>query len=114
MCPTEGALASCKQCGTEIEGVFRFCPWCGQVQRLKLTEFFFGHSVIEAGSRRALRISRYFGEEADERHVRFSVWSEAAAGEPRVEAAVSLDEAEADRVARFLATSDELSEAETL
>jgi hypothetical protein len=107
-------MASCKQCGTEIEGAFRFCPWCGQVQRLKLTEFFVGHPGIEAGSGRALRISRYFGEEADERHVRFSVWSEAAAGQTRVEAAVSLDEDEAGRVARFLATSDDLSEAETL
>jgi hypothetical protein len=112
--PTEGTMRSCKQCGTEIQGAFRFCPWCGHVQRLKVTEFFFGHAGLEAGSRRALRISRYFGEEADERHVRFSVWSEVAAGETRVEAAVSLDEVEADLVARFLATSDELSEAETL
>ena len=47
-------MASCKQCGTEIERLFRFCPWCGQVQRLKLTEFFFGHAGIEEGSRRAL------------------------------------------------------------
>jgi len=113
MCPTEGTMASCKQCGTEIERLFRFCPWCGQVQRLKLTEFFFGHAGIEEGSRRALRISRYFGDADDERHVRFSVWSEVAAGGAKVEAAVSLDENEADRVARFLITSDELSEAET-
>jgi hypothetical protein len=107
-------MRSCKQCGTEIEGAFRFCPWCGHVQRLKLTEFFVGHAGIEAGSRRALRISRYFGENLEERHVRFSVWSEAAAGQTKVEAAVSLDEDEADRVARFLAASQELSEAKTL
>ena len=107
-------MRSCKQCGTEIEWAFRFCPWCGHVQRLKLTEFFVGHAGIEAGSRRALRISRYVGDNLEERHVRFSVWSEAAAGQTKVEAAVSLDEDEADRVARFLAASQELSEAETL
>jgi hypothetical protein len=111
--PTEGTMANCKLCGTEIESAFRFCPWCGHVQRLKLTEFFVGHAGIEKASRRALRVSRYFGEEPDDRHVRFSVWSEASGGETRVEAAVSLDEDEAERVARFLATSDELNEAET-
>ena len=94
-------MVSCKDCGTEIESAFRFCPWCGRLQRTKLTEFFFGHGGIE-GARRALRVSRYFGEEPEERHVRFSVWSESEAGHTRVEAAVSLGESEAERVARFL------------
>lgn len=107
-------MASCKQCGCEIEGAFRFCPWCGHAQRIKLTEFFFGHAAIE-GARRALRISRYLGDGSDERHVRFSVWSDSGRGETKVEAAVSLDESEAERVARFLAAApDPATEAETL
>jgi hypothetical protein len=96
-------MVSCKDCGTEIESAFRFCPWCGRAQRVKVTEFFFGHTAIEGDARRALRVSRYLGEETDERHVRFSVWSESEVGKTRVEAAVSLDESEAERVARFLA-----------
>jgi hypothetical protein len=102
-------MKSCRQCGGEIEGTFRFCPWCGHAQRLKLTEFFFGHGAIESEERRALRISRYLGDGTDERHVRFSVWSEAVPGKTRVEAAVSLDEDEADRVARFLSYAPEIS-----
>ena len=46
---------------------------------------------------RALRVSRYLGEE---RHVRFSVWDERG----RALAAVSLDDEEADRLRGFLAT----------
>jgi zinc-ribbon domain len=101
-------MVSCKDCGTEIESVYRFCPWCGRTQRVKVTEFFFGHAAIEGDARRALRVSRYLGDETDERHVRFSVWSESELGKTRVEAAVSLDEGEAERVARFLATEETL------
>jgi hypothetical protein len=100
-------MGTCNQCGGEVEGVFRYCPWCGHAQRIKLTEFFYGHSAIEAASHRALRISRYLGEDAEERHVRFSVWSELTPGRTQVEAAVSLDEDEASRVARFLAGAPE-------
>jgi hypothetical protein len=46
-----------------------------------------------------LRVSRYIAPEAEERHVRFSVWSEDGVAE----AAVSLDEAEARRLAAFVA-----------
>jgi hypothetical protein len=101
-------MVSCKDCGTEIESAFRFCPWCGRAQRVKVTEFFFGHPAIEGDARRALRISRYLGEETDERHVRFSVWSESELGRTCAEAAVSLDESEAERVARFLAAEETL------
>jgi hypothetical protein len=108
-------MTSCRQCGGDVEAAFRFCPWCGHVQRLKLTEFFFGHGAIEGEARRALRISRYLGEDAEERHVRFSVWSESVPGKTTVEAAVSLDEDEADRVARFLSYAPEIAPpAETL
>jgi hypothetical protein len=85
-------MTSCRQCGGDLEAAFRFCPWCGQAQRLKLTEFFFGHGAIEG-----------------EGHVRFSVWSEAVPGKTTVEAAVSLDEDEANRVARFLSYSSEMA-----
>lgn len=94
-------MASCNGCGREIESVFRFCPWCAQPQRLKLTEFFRAHAEIE-GAHRALRVSRYLGPTPEERHVRFSVWSDTEAERSRVEAAVSLDENEADRLSRFL------------
>jgi hypothetical protein len=84
-------MAGCAACGEELEARFRFCPWCGTAQRRKLVEFFWPHP-LSAG--RALRVSRYLG---DERHVRFSVWDDGVA-----RAAVSLDEAEASRLAEFL------------
>lgn len=105
-------MPSCKTCGEEVESAFRFCPWCGHAQRIKLTEFFFGHPAIEGAAHRVLRISRYFGEEPDERHVRFSVWSDSGGGKTRVEAAVSLDEEEAERVAHFLGTTERSPEPE--
>src|SRR5215213_277130 len=93
VCAKEGpATRQCARCGTEIEERFRFCPWCAAPQRLKLTEFFVAHRRDRG---RALRVSRYLGEEP---HVRFSVWNE----EGMAEAAVSLDPAEARRLARFL------------
>lgn len=107
-------MARCRQCAGEVDSAYRFCPWCGHAQRLKVTEFFFGHGAVEGSARRALRISRYLGELPEERHVRFSVWSERGPGQTRVEGAVSLDEAEADRVARFLAQAAELTPTEPL
>jgi hypothetical protein len=102
-------MGTCRQCAREVEEAFRFCPWCGHALRLKLTEFFFGHAGIEGSSRRALRISRYLGDEPEERHIRFSVWCEGAPGRTRVEAAVSLDEDESERVARFLTYAPDVS-----
>ena len=84
-------MAPCAHCGGEIEERYRYCPWCAAPQRRKLVEFFRAH---ERDHGRALRVSRYL----DERHVRFSVWDESG----RAEAAVSLDEREAERLARFL------------
>jgi hypothetical protein len=82
----------CAQCGRDVEGRYRFCPWCAAPLRRKLVEFF---PSIERDGLRALRVSRYL----DERHVRFSVWDESG----RAEAALSIDEREAARLARFLA-----------
>jgi hypothetical protein len=82
----------CADCGSEVEAEFRFCPWCAAPQRRKLVEFFRADPRDEG---KALRVSRYLHESP---HVRFSVW--AASGV--AEAAVSLDEVEAERLALFL------------
>ena len=74
---------------------FRYCPWCAAPQRLKLVEFFRSRHTEDAG--KALRVSRYLHDELDERHVRFSIWAD-----DRVQAAVSLEDDEAERLARFL------------
>lgn len=84
-------MRACAQCGGEVGELFRFCPWCARPLRRKLVEFF--RAGLERDRGKALRVSRYL----DERHVRFSVWDD---GEAR--AAVSLDEAEAARLAAFL------------
>jgi len=94
-------MPACAACATELEATFRFCPWCGVGQRRKIVEFFWPHRN-SAG--RALRVSRYFGEEP---HVRFSVWDDGVA-----RAAVSLDEDEALRLAEFVERTQSASEAE--
>jgi hypothetical protein len=85
-------MRCCSECGGELEAAYRFCPWCAAPQRRKLVEFFPAHPR-DLG--KALRVSRYLTEEP---HVRFSVWN----AEGVAEAAVSLDEAEAERLAGFL------------
>jgi hypothetical protein len=91
-------MRECPDCGGPIEGRFHYCPWCSAPQRRKLVEFFRSHRPIEADHGKALRVSRYFGWNAAERHVRFSVWNETGAAE----AAVSLGEHEAQRLADFI------------
>lgn len=85
-------MPACSACGTEIEASFRFCPWCGVAQRRKIVEFFRPH---ENSPGRALRVTRYL---ADDPHVRFSVWEDGVA-----QAAVSISDEEAERLAEFLA-----------
>lgn len=87
------AAAVCRECGGELEAAYRFCPWCAAPQRRKLVEFFRAHPR-DLG--KALRVSRYLTEDP---HVRFSVWS----ADGVAEAAVSLEEDEAERLAAFLA-----------
>jgi hypothetical protein len=83
-----------------VEDLFRFCPWCGAAQRTKIVEFFPAHPRVEDDPAKALRVSRYLGDSDESRHVRFSVWG---GGEtPRAQAAVSLADEEAERLARFL------------
>ena len=96
-------MPRCPQCQGEVAHEHRFCPWCGVAQRLKLVEFFPPHPAIAADRGKMLRVSRYLGHRARERHVRFSVWNE----EGVAESAVSLDEAEAQRLASFVAVPQE-------
>lgn len=64
-------------------------------QRRKLVEFFVAADAVADDHGKALRVSRY----VDDRHVRFSVWDESGTAE----AAVSLDDDEAARLAAFVA-----------
>jgi hypothetical protein len=84
-----------------VERNHRFCPWCATPQRLKIVDFFRAHPEVERDRGKALRVSRYLGGAA-ERHVRFSVWDDSGAT-ARATAAISLDDEEAARLARFLA-----------
>jgi hypothetical protein len=86
-------MRACGECGGELEAAYRFCPWCATPQRRKLVEFFPAHAHDHG---KALRVSRYLTEKP---HVRFSVWN----ADGVAEAAVSLDEAEAERLAGFIA-----------
>jgi hypothetical protein len=79
-----------------VEASFRFCPWCAAPARQKLVEFF---PAVEGEAGRALRVSRYLHEG----HVRFSVWDESG----RAQAAVSIPEDEAERLAAFLGACSE-------
>jgi len=91
-------MRECRSCGSAFDERFRFCPWCGATQRLKIVEYFGGYPVTEADAGKGLRVSRYLTAPG---HVRFSVW-----GVGHVEAAVSIDETEARRLASFLRRSD--------
>jgi hypothetical protein len=91
-------MRECPDCSGPVEARFHYCPWCSAPQRRKLVEFFRSHRDVEGDRGKALRVSRYFAVSPSERHVRFSVWNETG----RAEAAVSLDEEEARRLARFI------------
>jgi hypothetical protein len=97
-------MRACARCGGLVERNFRFCPWCAAPQRLKLVEFFPPHPLIERDQGKALRVSRYVGDSLEGSHVRFSVWDETDV-EAKATAAVSLDDGEANRLARFLAAT---------
>jgi hypothetical protein len=85
-----------------VGDAFRYCPWCAAPQRVKLVEFFRARSSEEVT--KALRVSRYLHDELEERHVRFSIWH-ASPDDARVEAAVSLEDDEAERLGHFLLDS---------
>jgi hypothetical protein len=91
-------MRECPECGGSVDARFHYCPWCSTPQRRKLVEFFRPHAELDSDRGKALRVSRYFGTSAAERHIRFSVWNDSG----RAEAAVSLDEDEAGRLAGFI------------
>lgn len=88
----------CTECGGELVASFRFCPWCAAPQRRKLVEFFAPHPEVPGDASKALRVSRYFASDETPPQVRFSIWDVDVA-----EAAVSVSEEEAARLADFLA-----------
>jgi hypothetical protein len=89
---------TCRHCGNGVEDSFRFCPWCAVPQRSKLVEFFAPHPGMPGDAGKALRVSRYFATEERPPQLRFSIWSGDSA-----DAAVSLTEEEAARLADFVA-----------
>ncbi|HEY3920886.1 MAG TPA: hypothetical protein VGL76_02120 [Gaiellaceae bacterium] len=91
-------MRECRTCREAFEERYRFCPWCGAVQRLKIVEYFSAFPVSVDDDAKGLRVSRYLTRPG---HVRFSIWK---AGE--VSAAVSISEREARRLAGFLASTD--------
>ena len=101
-------MTECRRCAEEVDRAFRYCPWCGGPLRMKVTELFGG------ADGKALRVSRYFGDGDEESQIRVSVWSEALGRHLRADAAVSLTEDEAGRLARFLAEVPVREEAQTL
>ena len=91
-------MRKCAHCCGDVADEHRFCPWCAAPQRLKIVQFFSPHVAIAGDRGKLLRVSRYLGLPTAEPHVRFSVWNE----EGVAEAAISLDEEEADRLAGFI------------
>ena len=87
----------CRQCGKSVADRFRYCPWCAAPQRMKVVEFFAPHPEVTADASKGLRVSRYFGDEDNPAQLRFSVWSPVS-----VDAAISLTEEEATRLANFI------------
>ena len=94
----EVAVRECRSCGSSFDQAFRYCPWCGVAQRLKIVEYFPAFLLAEGDGTKGLRVSRYLNRPG---HVRFSVWKP---GEVRE--AVSISEGEARRLASFLASTD--------
>lgn len=99
-------MPECPSCGGETSAAFRYCPWCAAPQRLKLVEFFHPHPLVEAETDKALRVSRYQGDEDADRQVRVSIWKHIGRDSVEAEAAISLDDSEAERLARFLEASN--------
>lgn len=90
-------MHACPQCGNNVERRFRFCPWCAIPLRMKLVEFFAPHPNVDADREKGLRVSRYVGLGERPPQVRFSIWNV-----DRADAAVSLTNEEAARLAAFV------------
>ena len=55
--PERSLMTECRRCAKEVDSAFRDCPWCAAPLRIKVTELFGG------ADGKALRVSRYFGDE---------------------------------------------------
>jgi hypothetical protein len=103
-------VTSCNRCQRRVEPTFRYCPHCAAPQRRKIVELFRAHAGLAFDRGKGLRVSRYLASDDGERHVRFSIWNR----EGVAQAAVSLDEDEAQRLGRFLLeTAPDAQEATT-
>lgn len=91
-------MRACRGCERDLEDSFRFCPWCAAPQRTKFVEFFASHPYVPQDAQKALRVSRYLGDEEQPAQFRLSIWDGSGAT-----AAVSLDDDEASRLGAFLA-----------
>lgn len=91
-------MRECRSCEATFDERFRYCPWCGETQRLKIVEYFAAFPLAETDLNKGLRVSRYL---SSPRHVRFSIWDVS-----EVRAAVSLKDTEARRLSSFLAATD--------
>lgn len=91
-------VGACRGCERDVEDSFRYCPWCATPQRTKFVEFFAPHPAIPQDARKALRVSRYFPTSSRPAQFRLSIWEGDEA-----QAALSLDDDEAVRLASFLA-----------
>jgi len=89
-----------------MEQTFRYCPWCAAAPATEDHGALPSTPAIADSDGRLLRISRYLGDREDERHVRLSVWQDLGSERTRTEAAISIDEAEAGRLASFLRESE--------
>jgi hypothetical protein len=83
-----------------------------RLAEVQQASYFAGHLLVEEDPDNALRVSRYLGDAEESRHVGFSVWS-GGGGTPRAEAAVSLADGEAERLARFLGETARITEQPT-
>jgi len=88
----------CRSCGAGFDERYRFCPWCGAVQRLKIVEYFAALPFASDDVTKGLRVSRYLERPG---HIRFSVWRPG-----HVDAAISISEPEGRRLAAFLTATD--------
>src|SRR4051794_35646227 len=91
-------MHACRQCDGDVEDRFRYCPWCAAPQRTKLVQWFGPHPDVEADPAKALRVSRYPGDQVRPPQLRVSIWDGDTAA-----AALSLTEDEAARLAAFVA-----------
>jgi hypothetical protein len=91
-------VRACRGCERDLEDSFRFCPWCAAPQRTKFVEFFAVHPQVRQDAHKALRVSRYLGDDERPAQFRLSIWEGDGAT-----AALSLDDAEAERLGAFLA-----------